>query len=121
MRRLVNIPFLTFIFLLGCAIDENALREELLGEQQKKSSYHGQYTPSRGVSNFWIGRTVEKLVAVRGDPKMILNIAPLSAEPVLEVRYVCYVYLPKSGNTGGCLDTYVVDLNSGKIIRYHCR
>ncbi len=121
MRRLSDILILTSIFLLGCAIDENALREDLLEEQQKKISNHSQYIPSRGVSNFWVGREVAKLVAVRGEPEMILNTAPLGAVPPLEVRYVCYVYLPKKEKAGGCLDTYVVDLKSERIIRYHCR
>jgi hypothetical protein len=102
-------------------MDEYISREEPGEAHPIGTSNQMSYTKSPGVTNFWVGRNVSRLVAVRGDPELIIDAVPIGASCTGRVATVCYVYFPKAGAVGACNDAYVVDLKSGTIIRYHCR
>ena len=121
MRRWFNLLLVLVILLLACAVDEYVYREEPTDLPLNRTSGHGRSTQSRGVTNFWVGRKASKLVAVRGEPDMILDTRPKGAGSTGNPNTVCYLYSSKAGAGGGCMDAYVVDHDSGTIIRYHCR
>ena len=121
VRRILNSLLVVFIFLPACAMDEDISREEPGEAQPIGTSNQMSYAKSSGVTNFWVGRNVSRLVAVRGDPVMIIDTVPRGASFTCNVTTVCYIYSPKAGSVGACTDAYVVDLKSGTIIRYHCR
>ena len=121
MRRLLNLLLVLFIFLLACAVDEYMYREEPGEIQQIGISNQGSYAKSPGAVNLWVGKNVSQLIAARGEPDLIIDAEPRGASFTGRVATVCYVYFPKAGSVGVCTDAYVVDLQSGTIIRYHCR
>jgi hypothetical protein len=121
MRRLFNLLLLLLVFLLACAVDDYFLGEEQTDLRPNTTLNHGPSAQNRGVTNFWVGRNVSKLVAVRGEPNMILDARPRSPGNTGSPNTVCYLYSSKAGSGGGCMDAYVVDLESGIIVRYHCR
>lgn len=121
VRRILNSLLVVFMFLFACAVGEYIYREEPGEIQPIGTSNQMSYAKSPGVVNFWVGKNVSRLIAVRGEPDMIIDAVPRGAGFTGRVATVCYVYFPKAGSVGACTDAYVVDLQSGTIIRYHCR
>jgi hypothetical protein len=107
--------------LTGCAIDENIFPEEPIGNQNIGHSNHAIYDANQGVSNFWVGRGVSRLVATRGEPDLIINTMPRGVGSTGGLHTLGYIYGLKPGNEGKCIDTYVVSLDTGTVIRYYCR
>lgn len=70
----------------------------------------------------WLGRSHEELIKANGSPLAILDIFPLMAS--VEYReqrnnIVSYVYSSSRGD--GCIDAYVITLETGAIVDYFCR
>lgn len=121
MRPIFSLLLLVFTSLLGCAMIEYVSEEKPVGNQLTGSTAQANYARNCGLTNFWMGRNVEKLVAVLGEPDLVINTAPMGAKFTNVAQMVCYVYMPKPGSRNHCSDAYVVDLKSGIIICYHCR
>ena len=121
MRCLYNILFPLFMFLFGCALGEYVFNEESASNQQLSSSNQSSYPVTQGLSCNWLGKNVSGLVSELGEPDMILETVPKGAGYTGPVTAVAYVYLPKPDSSQQCYNTYVVDLQTDKIVRFHCR
>ncbi len=72
------------------------------------------------LSSKWLNRTASELVEAYGQPDMILETGVNGV--VNEGAYcIMYVYTSDPENRRGCFAAYVVEHDSGLILRYKCR
>jgi hypothetical protein len=62
---------------------------------------------------------VDELVALYGEPDLVLEARPRYGEFRGGIPALSYVYRPRGGRL--CHDTYVVIMATGRIVRYFCR
>ena len=77
--------------------------------------------PADGEAS-WVGRHQEELIDAYGSPMVIYDIPPeFAGTEFLGTRenMVSFVYSSTRGD--GCIDAYVVWLETGFIVGYHCR
>jgi hypothetical protein len=120
-KHIYQLFFLAVIYLSSCAVWDYVVNNNPPDIQQPPPSTYRENSGTTGLPSMWVGKSISELVEGLGEPDLIIDTVPRGAGFTGRVATVCYVYLPKAGSVGACTDAYVVDLQSGTIIRYHCR
>lgn len=81
----------------------------------------GRSSHPQGLPSQWLQRPVSELVAVQGEPDWILDTAVRGIVVYGDTPSVMYVYAQNPEPGGACIAAYVVELDTGLIIRYQCR
>lgn len=113
--------FALFIFLLGCVALDNifVFNSDATHKGQAGQAAHFRPPHPKGEPSIWVGKKASELVGHHGDPDLILETAVLGIVLYGDTPTVMYVYT-QGRETKGCLDAYVVDLESEEILAFHC-
>ena len=121
MRRFYKLLLVICLLLFSCTLGEYKLQEGSSSCQPLGTS-HQSPTPGSGqIYSRFLGKNVSALVAEKGEPDIILNMAPLGSDYTGPVSTIAYVYFPGQGSGDWCCTTYVVDLQTDTILRFYCR
>jgi hypothetical protein len=74
-----------------------------------------------GLQSKWLNRKAAELVAAYGEPDFILETAVRGIVMYGDAPSVMYVYNLDPEYGGACIAAYVVELDSGLVLRYQCR
>lgn len=74
-----------------------------------------------GLQSKWLNRMAPELVKAYGEPDVILETAVRGIVIYGNTPTVMYVYASNPENGSNCIAAYVVELTSGRILRYQCR
>jgi hypothetical protein len=104
-------------------IDENfptPIDEYLMYSAYSRTA-NGYGSPIYGFDGQAIAHDVEELILKRGPPSGIYEARPRGSEFRYGIPALSYVYESGPESSQTCLDTYVVVIATGEIVRYYCR
>ncbi len=111
MTRLIYFPrvaiLVALLSLLGCSVQP--LEENPSNNIHDKKKQHALV-----MHEAWVGKSTIELLAVRGEPTSRLVLPPKNLTS-------CSAYIYEDQSDMGCMDSYVVQEESGMIIDYFCR
>jgi hypothetical protein len=83
--------------------------------------WQDQYRDSVPVMHLGISEVtyVKELVAVYGQPDLVLEARPRDGEFKDGIPALAYVYFPRDGRQ--CYETFVVIMATGEVARFYCR
>lgn len=74
-----------------------------------------------GLQSKWLNRKAPELVKAYGEPDLILETAFRGIVIYGDTPTVMYVYASNPEHGATCIAAYVIELDSGLILRYQCR
>ena len=107
LSRMILLSLIPALF--GC--DESSVRRTLAASSAEQQSRAGE---REHVNNEWIGRDFSELVAELGEPQGAIDTTLLGGPPSIG-----YVYRSTRGDD--CIDAFVVEMQTMRIIDYFCR
>ena len=121
MRRFYKLLLVICLLLFSSTLGEYKFQEESFNYQPLGSSYLNP-TPGSGqhYSRF-LGQNVSVLVAEKAEPDIILNTVPRDLDYTGPVSTIAYVYFSERASGDRCCATYVIDLETGIIVRFYYR
>jgi hypothetical protein len=121
MKNNLHTSLLVLIIFLSYSLGINIFGHDGRDTQEVSTSQTGTTPHPPGLPSVWKGRNISELVAILGEPDMILETAVRGIVVYGDTHSVMYVYIPTPGSGDQGYQVYVVEHDTGKILAYQRR